>query len=241
MVASSNNAKNAAAAPQRSGARAGVSMHTVDQHDDGDGLPVSHTQRAWAEHHRSLRSFIARRLPRGSDVDDVMQTLFLNFHRHFGNGEPPTAPGAWLHQAARHAIVDRYRSATHRREESVGDFDGVASLAVEQSAVAPEELPAPSLASCVRPLMARLSATDREALTLTELDGMTQQDAAARSGISLPGMKARVQRARRRLRAAFDACCELTFDGRGQVLSAQPRAGRPCPCPTRSSSRTGTC
>jgi RNA polymerase sigma-70 factor, ECF subfamily len=213
-------------------------MHTIDQPDDMHGAAASHTQRAWAEHHRSLRGFIARRLPRGTDVDDVLQTLFLNFHRHFGNSEPPAAPGAWLLHAARHAIIDRYRGAARRREESVGDFDGVAELAAGQPAASPEELTTMSPASCVRPLLTRLSAADRDALLLTDLGGMTQQDAAVRSGISVPGMKARVQRARRRFRAAFDACCELTFDGRGKVLSAVPRAGRPCPCPTRSSPRT---
>ena len=114
-------------------------MHTIHQHDDVKRRRRSHTQRAWAEHHRSLRRFIARRLPRGSDVDDVLQTLFLNFHRHFGSGEPPAAPGAWLYQAARHAIVDRYRAATRQREESVGDFEALAALAVEQPAVRPEE------------------------------------------------------------------------------------------------------
>ena len=54
-------------------------------------LQETHTQRAWADHHEPLRRFIARRLPRGSDADDVLQTVFLNFHRHFGSGEAPAA------------------------------------------------------------------------------------------------------------------------------------------------------
>jgi RNA polymerase sigma-70 factor (ECF subfamily) len=206
------------------------------------------TQRAWAEHHESLRRFIARRLPRGSDADDVLQTLFLNFHRHFGSGEPPAAPAAWLYQAARHAIVDRYRTTARPREDAVGDSVALASLEAGQPAVRPEE-PAPPptcVARCVQPLLTRLSATDRDALVSTDLGGATQQEAAVRRGISVPGMKARVQRARRRFKAALSACCELTFDGRGHVLSAQPRTGRTSPCGTGSSScgsssRTPTC
>jgi RNA polymerase sigma-70 factor (ECF subfamily) len=215
-------------------------MHSIDinPNDGMDAMPESHTQRAWVEHHQALSRFIARRLPRNTDVDDVLQTLFLNFHRHFGNGESPAAPRAWLYQAARHAIVDRYRAATRQHEEPVGDFETLAALAVAQHAVPPAEATGASIAGCVQPLLTHLSATDRHALALTDLGGATQHEAAVRSGISVPGMKARVQRARRRFRAVLDACCELTFDARGQVLSAEPRSGRPCPCETNSSSCT---
>jgi RNA polymerase sigma-70 factor, ECF subfamily len=214
---------------------------TIDQVDGVNEIHETHTQRVWIEHHDALRRFIARRLPRSGDVDDVLQTLFLNFHRHFGSGEPPAAPAAWLYQAARHAIVDRYRTAARRREEAVGDSDALALLEVGQPAVRPEEPTPTSAAKCVQPLLTRLSATDRDALVLTDLGGATQQEAAVQRGISLPGMKARVQRARRRFKAALDACCELTFDGRGHVLSAQPRAERPSPCGTGSSSCTPGC
>jgi RNA polymerase sigma-70 factor (ECF subfamily) len=206
-----------------------------------NAMRESHTHSAWIEHHEALRRFIARRLPRNADVDDVLQTLFLNFHRHFGSGESPAAPRAWLYQAARHAIVDRYRAAPRRHEEPVGDLETLAALAVVQHAVRPAEATGASIAGCVQPLLTHLSDTDRHALALTDLGGATQQEAAVRSGISVPGMKARVQRARRRFRAVLDACCELTFDGRGQVMSAQPRPGRPCSCGTHSSSSSSSC
>jgi RNA polymerase sigma-70 factor, ECF subfamily len=212
--------------------------------DGTDANRETHTQRAWVEHHEALRRFIARRLRRNTDVDDVLQTLFLNFHRHFGSGEPPAAPRAWLYLSARHAIVDRYRAATRRYEEPVGDLEAVAALAVAQPAVQPavrpDEPTGTPIAQCVQPLLTLLSATDRDALVLTDLGGATQQEAALRRGVSVPGMKARVQRARRRFRAVLDACCELTFDGRGHVLSAQPRPGRACSCGTHSSSSSCT-
>jgi RNA polymerase sigma-70 factor, ECF subfamily len=228
MVASANNTESITAAM------------TTGHIDGMEAVQESHTQRAWAEHHEPLRRFIARRLRRSHDADDVLQTLFLNFHRHFGSSEPPAAPRAWLYRSARHAIVDRYRAAAGQREESAGDLDALAAIAVAQPAVEIEE-PAISIAGCVQPLLTCLPATDREALALTDLGGATQQEAAARSGVSLPGMKARVQRARRRLKAAFNACCELTFDGRGHVLSARPRAGQASACRTCSSSCTTTC
>lgn len=42
-------------------------------------------------------------------------------------------------------------------------------------------------------------------------------------GISLSGMKSRVQRGRQQLREMFEACCEIALDVRGHVVSCEPR------------------
>lgn len=62
----------------------------------------------------------------------------------------------------------------------------------------------------------------REALTLTELEGLTQKEAAEMIGISLSGMKSRVQRGRERLRTLFDECCEIGVDARGRAIACDP-------------------
>lgn len=76
---------------------------------------------------------------------------------------------------------------------------------------------------------AALPSPYRGALTLTELEGLTQKDAAAMLGISLSGMKSRVQRGRQKLRQAFDACCRIAVDARGHVLSCERRAAGESP------------
>ena len=71
--------------------------------------------------------------------------------------------------------------------------------------------------------MACLPSPYREAITLTELEGLTQAEAARMVGISVSGMKSRVQRGRARLREMFEACCEIALDGRGAVMQCEPR------------------
>ena len=71
--------------------------------------------------------------------------------------------------------------------------------------------------------MARLPSPYREAITLTELQGLTQKDAAEMMGVSLSGMKSRVQRGRERIRAMFEACCEISLDCRGRVVACEAR------------------
>ena len=90
------------------------------------------------------------------------------------------------------------------------------------------------LAECLGPLLGRLPAKQRQALTLTELEGLTQASAAARLGLSTSGMKSRVQRGRAQLRQLLDACCEIDLESRGDITNYQSRRG-PCDC------RTGNC
>ena len=69
-----------------------------------------------------------------------------------------------------------------------------------------------------------LSPAYRRALELTDLDGVTQIAAAEQEGISVSGMKSRVQRARKQLAELLTQCCALTLDARGQPLEYTPRA-----------------
>lgn len=52
---------------------------------------------------------------------------------------------------------------------------------------------------------------------------MSQKDAAQMIGISVSGMKSRVQRGREKLRALLEACCEIALDARGRVIGCEPR------------------
>jgi RNA polymerase sigma-70 factor (ECF subfamily) len=75
--------------------------------------------------------------------------------------------------------------------------------------------------------VARLPSPYREAVTLVELEGLTVREAAEMAGVSVSGMKSRVQRGRAQLRQLFDECCEIALDARGKVIDYAPRP-RPC-------------
>jgi RNA polymerase sigma-70 factor (ECF subfamily) len=80
-------------------------------------------------------------------------------------------------------------------------------------------------------MLRQLSREYRDAVVRTDLDGVSQNIVAKEAGVSVSGMKSRVQRGRRQLKAALEACCRIDLDRRGGVLSYEPRAGRGCaPC-----------
>jgi RNA polymerase sigma-70 factor (ECF subfamily) len=86
--------------------------------------------------------------------------------------------------------------------------------------------------------MARLASPYREAVTLVELEGLTVRDAAETAGISVSGMKSRVQRERAQLREMLDDCCVIAVEVRGRVTDIVPREREFCGGPVKLSSRT---
>jgi RNA polymerase sigma-70 factor, ECF subfamily len=170
---------------------------------------------AWKELDAKLRPFVARRvLP--ADVDDLVQDVFLRIQRGASTLRDSDRFGPWVYQIARTAIVDHRRRVVRH---PIADRD-----APDEPAVAEEEGTAEeALAASVATFVAMLPSPYREALTLTELEGIPQKDAAAMLGISVSGMKSRVQRGRAQLRALLEACCNIALDVRGHVLSCEPR------------------
>jgi RNA polymerase sigma-70 factor (ECF subfamily) len=172
---------------------------------------------AWRELEAKLRPFVASRVRREADVDDVVQDVFLRMQRGLAGLRDEQRFGPWVYQVARSAIVDHQRvAAKHRvvdpegREEEPLDLDD--DHAIEEQ-----------LAGYLAPFVAMLPSPYREALTLVELEGLTQKQAAELLGVSLSGMKSRVQRGRAQLRKALDDCCHIALDARGRVMSCEPR------------------
>jgi RNA polymerase sigma-70 factor (ECF subfamily) len=180
---------------------------------------------AWGELRGPLAGFIARRVADPQDAEDVLQEVLLRIHRHSDELERADRVVAWVHRIARNAIVDHYRRRAARPElpaGAAGDLepDDEGSLGEPAS-----EAPRRELAACLRPLIDRLSETQREALVLTEFEGLTQIEAARRLGISVSGAKSRVQRGRAQLRTLLLDCCHVELDRRGGITEYHARTG----------------
>jgi RNA polymerase sigma-70 factor, ECF subfamily len=100
----------------------------------------------------------------------------------------------------------------------------------------PEEDVQAELAPSVAAMVNALPEPYREALYLTEYQGLSQRDLAVRLGLSFSGAKSRVQRAREKLKQLLLDCCHLEFDRRGRIIDYQPR----CACCTTTACQTNT-
>jgi RNA polymerase sigma-70 factor (ECF subfamily) len=196
--------------------------------------PAPTTQQIWSEFGERLRAFIARRVESDADADDILQEVFLRIHRHAGTVERSERLVSWLFQVTRNAIADFYR-APGRRELPVGAPDDLEREEVRVRAGVEDiedESPATrrELAACLGPMVVQLPPLYREAVRLVDLEGMPQREAAARTGITLSGMKSRVQRGRQALKEILHACCQIEHDAGGRVTDYQPRGTGCGPC-----------
>jgi RNA polymerase sigma-70 factor (ECF subfamily) len=187
------------------------------------------TETAWVELHANIRGFVARRVRQPADVDDIVQQVFLRVHQALPTLRDAAKLPSWIYQTTRRTIVDHYRAPAQRREVPAGAAIDVVPEARAAEVVSDEreESALRELAACLKPLMSKLAEADQEALRLVELDGVTQVAAARRLGLSVSGMKSRVQRARAHLRSALDECCRVALDSRGGVIEYE-RRGESC-------------
>ncbi len=174
---------------------------------------------AWRELQERLRPFVARRVRAPADADDVLQEVFVRLQRGLSGLRDDERFGPWVYRIAKNAIVDHERSRVRREARETEIQDDVLGPAKD-----PTDRLETELAECVALFVAELPSPYREAVTLTELQGMTQKEAAELLGISLSGMKSRVQRGREKIRQMFEACCEISLDCRGRVVGCEPRA-----------------
>ncbi len=172
----------------------------------------------WATTTRRLRAFVARRVA-PSDVDDVTQDILLRILRSDQGTAAVEATPAWLYTVARNAVIDHYR--TRRRHAPLPvDLDEIPD---EPVYAAPHD-GLQDAARCLRPAVAMLPEPYRSAVTMVDLEGMTHVAAAAATGISVPGMKSRVQRGRRKLADIMRTWCRVDLGEHGLIES------RPCAC-----------
>ncbi|HKH94214.1 MAG TPA: sigma-70 family RNA polymerase sigma factor [Gemmatimonadaceae bacterium] len=207
------------------------------------------SERLWRDVHERLTAFVAQRVDHPADVADLVQTVFLRAHQHMSALADEERLLPWLFQITRNTIADYYRSPARRREVGGVAPDGALHLlpdgerfaaALSESGVpGSTELPDPGpasddasamreLAACMRPMVEQLPPTYREALTLVEFEGVSQVDLASQLGVSVSGMKSRVQRGRSMLRDTLLACCEVSRSATGGVLDFAARSGPPC-------------
>ena len=169
------------------------------------------TEQVWEAFHTPLQQFIRRRVSDEVTAEDVLQDVFLKIHQHIETLRDVKKLEGWIYQITRNAIIDSYRNSRP-----------TTTLEVEEVLDMPEELPDDDVVSdllpCVRAMVKNLPELDRQALVLTEYQGLTQKELAERLGLSFSGAKSRVQRAREKLKQQLLDCCHFELDRRGHVI-----------------------
>jgi RNA polymerase sigma-70 factor (ECF subfamily) len=176
------------------------------------------TESIWAEFAAKLGRFIRARVADPATAEDILQDVFVKIQSRLDHLRAPAKLQSWLYLIARNAIIDHYRKtrATSELPESL------LTEPPEDSSEACE------LKDALRQMIDGLPDVYRDAIVLTEFEGLTQKELADRLGISLSGAKSRVQRAREQLKQLLLDCCHFEFDRRGGIMDCTPRAKDGC-------------
>jgi RNA polymerase sigma-70 factor (ECF subfamily) len=173
---------------------------------------------SWAEALDRIRAFVAARVGDPELAADITHDVVV---RSIASGalDRVDNPMAWLYRSARNAVIDHYR--TRHVQDRLGDADSWPDPGPTDNE--PNEATR-ELARCLQPMLLQLPPASRDALTRVDVDGQTHQQAADQLGISVSGMKSRVQRARRQLKELLEQCCVVGLDRTGAVATYRPTA-----------------
>ena len=175
------------------------------------------SEQLWESFSRPLQQFILRRVPDTHSAEDILQDVFLKIHTRIDTLQQHERVAAWIYQIARNTIADHYRARRPMAELPE-------TLEVEDEH--PSEDVVRELLPCVAAMVDALPDTYRQALRLTEYQGLSQKQLSEQLGISFSGAKSRVQRARAKIKQELLDCCHFQLDHAGRIIDYHPH----CTC-----------
>jgi RNA polymerase sigma-70 factor (ECF subfamily) len=181
-------------------------------------MQAEHLEKLWNEYCCRLLAFIRGRVSDEADAEDILQELFLRVHEGLCSREAVTTLESWIYRVARNLVIDHYR-----RRKPVEELPETVTAAEDPTL---EDDPRTLLAFSLRETIDELPEPYREALIMTENQGLSQQQLAERAGITLSGAKSRVQRAREKLRQLLLDCCHFELDRLGRIIDYHRRCCR---------------
>jgi RNA polymerase sigma-70 factor (ECF subfamily) len=175
------------------------------------------TEVIWERFSGKLKRFILARVRDSQIAEDILQDVFVKIHSRIGTLEDGSKLESWVYQIARNAVADHYRT----RELTIELSE---ALPAEDEVEADDDA-AQRLGPALKAIVESLPDDYREAIVVTEYEGLSQKELSEKLGISFSGAKSRVQRARDKLRQMLLDCCHFEFDRLGGLIDYEPNPG----------------
>ncbi|WP_121356457.1 sigma-70 family RNA polymerase sigma factor [Flavisolibacter nicotianae] len=167
------------------------------------------TASLWKEHSEKLKQFICHKVNDDDCCNDILHDLFFKIRDKEEKIALLEKPASYIIKMAQNAVIDYYRS----QKEEPTEICEYGPLAGSQEFSSTELYNITLL-----PYIENLPAIYRDALILSDLEGLPQKELAEKLNISYTGAKSRVQRARQMLKEAILKCCNYKFDKFGNVI-----------------------
>ncbi|HET9423768.1 MAG TPA: sigma-70 family RNA polymerase sigma factor, partial [Gemmatimonadaceae bacterium] len=128
------------------------------------------------------------------DADDVTQDVLILVHRRLPQFEGKSRFSTWLYTITRNVALDRRRTA-RRRERRLETMDAPAD-----SVETPQKFDESTLTALILRYFDELPARQREVFELSDIQGLSAPEVAARLGMKAVTVRANLFKARRTIR-----------------------------------------
>ena len=162
----------------------------------------------WEEYKSSLFLYIKLRVRDEDDTKDILQDVLLKSYQYCNKGKTVLHLKSWLYKITQNTIIDHYR----KNSETIPfEFDFI-ETENENSIVG-------EASDYIYALLQLLPNDYATPLYMSDIEGIDQKVIADKLGISLVNTKARIQRARVKLKQRFLECCVVGFNDNGEMVS----------------------
>lgn len=180
------------------------------------------TEQAWKKFREPLYRFIRSKVREENIAEDILQDVFLSIHQNITNLKEDSKLKSWIYKIARNKIIDYYRKnepeiSWTEQEEITFDLVGEENMNFE-------------ISKCLKPIINELPEKYRDVLMLYEYSNLTQKEAAEKLDLTVPAVKSRILRGRKKLSEMLFSCCRLEVDKFGNIVDFEERNNCYCSC-----------
>ena len=157
-------------------------------------------------------------------ASDCAQEAMIKIWRSLESYRGDCAFESWVYRIAANCSLDAMRKKKRDKSESIEPLREAGFDPADPEPGTEEKVIAADRRQQLRECIARLPEDQREALIMTQLEGVSYEDAAARLGVSEGTVKSRVNRAKIKLREWMEEDRELSPPGSVQNSERRNRS-----------------
>lgn len=178
---------------------------------------------AWNKVKERIGRFLHSRIGDHLVVEDLRQEVFLKINEKLPQLRDEEKLVAWCYQITRNVINDYYRTLQKERKVK---YEFAEEIGNNEESVANQTR---ELAACLSPMLDMLDEPYRSAVQEVDFEGASQKTLSDQRNVPYSTLKTQVQRGRKQLKEALEACCVIEHDQYGNISNYRKK-GCDCDC-----------
>jgi RNA polymerase sigma factor (sigma-70 family) len=180
-----------------------------------EALPKTRAAEVFASYRKRLTQFIRKRVRLLEDAEDIMQEVFYQYSRMDSLARPVEWTAAWLYRVARNNIINHQNKKKesplpeyYDEDEDDFLFEEIADIVYSEEATPETEYLRALIFDEIHYALDELPKEQRDVFELSELEGFSMKEIAAKTGAPVNTVLSRKHYAvlflRKRLRELYD-------------------------------------